>query len=128
MGSHNRITEEKYKTLKSKLKSPADDARVVKQFGVSLTVCRMVRNTNSYAEYCERRFRYHGNPNKKRPATHEPRRQEAVPRPPVVLITRDLEDPRDDVACLLALGRFALVCSIIALGIVAYAIFFRGGK
>lgn len=62
MGVHNRITAEKYKQLKAELHSPVDDDIAIAKYGLSRTTCRMVRNTANYAEYCERRFRYHGNP------------------------------------------------------------------
>ena len=62
MGSHNRITREKYNKIKQACNAPADDAKVMQKFGISQTTCRQIRNTEDYQEYCERVFRYHGHP------------------------------------------------------------------
>ena len=90
MGSHNCITMKKYKTLKQVLKTPADDASAVRKFGVSKTTCRMVRNTADYAEYCERRFRYHGNPAGGKKSRSQDQLQDYPPmlRPKVEGVTR----------------------------------------
>ena len=56
------ISKAKYDEIKKYLKVPADDAGVMKKFGISHTTTRDIRNTRDYAEYCERRFRYHGYP------------------------------------------------------------------
>lgn len=56
------ISKARYNEIKKYLHAPADDAGVMKKFGISQTTTRDIRNTRDYAEYCERRFRYHGYP------------------------------------------------------------------
>lgn len=82
MGTHNRITEERYRQMKELLKAPADDRVIAQTFGVSTSTCRNVRNTKDYAEYCERVFRYHGHPrgeNSRSTTTIRPAHRSAVP-------------------------------------------------
>lgn len=62
MGVHNRITKQKYNSMKKYLKKPSDDPTVAEKFGVGLTTCRNVRRTKDYNAYLERVFRFHGNP------------------------------------------------------------------
>ena len=76
MGTQNRVTEEKYKQikafvteqeLKGKMMSQID-AAVEKKFGFKQSTSQNIRRTKDYQGYCERVFRFHGNPVKK-PAT-----------------------------------------------------------
>ena len=62
MGTHNRITKTRYNQIKKNLKTPADDANAMREFGICATSCRNIRLTKNYDEYCERVFRYHGHP------------------------------------------------------------------
>lgn len=62
MGVHNRITEDKYNRIKKMLHTPADDERVMGIFEIGKSTCQNIRRTANYSEYCERVFRFHGNP------------------------------------------------------------------
>lgn len=82
MGLHNRITKKKYDKMKTysnrclaigTTPTSAVDARVSEKFGVSASTARNIRLTGDYQRYCERVFRYHGNPGRRKV------RVEAVP-------------------------------------------------
>lgn len=60
-----RITKERYDEIKKHLKVPADDAGVMAKFDIGKTTTRYIRNTKDYQEYCEKVFRFHGNPRKR---------------------------------------------------------------
>lgn len=51
MGSHNKITEEKYRKIKRLLKTPADDKKAIEKGLCGQTTCRIVRRTKNYREY-----------------------------------------------------------------------------
>lgn len=62
MGSHNRITKEKFEKIKKDCKTPFDDPLVAEKHGISTRTARGIRNSEDYQEYTERVFRYHGYP------------------------------------------------------------------
>lgn len=76
MGAQNRITKDKYNQIKAFLDQNAKnynktanlDEAACKKFGIGDTTSRAIRNTEDYVAYCERKFRFHGNPKKKTPA------------------------------------------------------------
>ena len=61
-GANHPMTKDIYNKMKAELKSPADDQRVSKKYDFGHSTVRMVRNTKSWDEYCECRWRYHGHP------------------------------------------------------------------
>lgn len=66
MGTHNRITKEKYQNIKTKAKRPEQDAELAKEFEVSISTIRNIRRTKNYEAYLERVLRFHGNPKSKK--------------------------------------------------------------
>ena len=53
MGIHNKITRDKYYEMKALLKSPKDDEKVIRQFRISQTTVRFIRNSPSYEFYAD---------------------------------------------------------------------------
>lgn len=47
----NRITPELYAEIKAKLHNPADDLKVMKEYGIGKTSAQSIRNTKNYEEY-----------------------------------------------------------------------------
>ena len=47
-----KITEEKYLKIKAELKSPADDKRAMKKYGLGASTVRRIRNTRNFYQYC----------------------------------------------------------------------------
>ena len=47
----NCVTPELYAELKSKLKRPVDDKKVMRKYKIGNSTCRSIRNTKSYEEY-----------------------------------------------------------------------------
>ena len=46
-----KITEEKYLKIKSEIKSPADDKRIMKKYGIGASTVRRIRNTRNFYQY-----------------------------------------------------------------------------
>lgn len=46
-----RVTEEKYLKIKAELKSPADDKRIMKKYGLGASTVRRIRNTRNFYQY-----------------------------------------------------------------------------
>lgn len=46
-----RITEKKYLKIKAELKSPADDKRIMKKYGLGASTVRRIRNTRNFYQY-----------------------------------------------------------------------------
>lgn len=51
MGAHNRITRIRYDKIKSELKTPKDDKKVIEKYKISKTTARYIRNSNNYRHY-----------------------------------------------------------------------------
>lgn len=57
---HNIITEQLYNDVKKVAKAPADDKKVVREFGISYTTARKIRNTRDFSEYRYKTIASHG--------------------------------------------------------------------
>lgn len=51
MGAANRITEARYKKIKVEAKSPKDDKRLMKKYGIKSSSIRRIRNTDDFWEF-----------------------------------------------------------------------------
>ena len=51
MGAKTKVTKVIYDKLKKELKSPKDDSRVMKKYGLGQTTVRAIRNSISYREF-----------------------------------------------------------------------------
>lgn len=63
------MTKQMYNQMKPYLRKPSDDFLVMKRFGYSKTVVKMVRNTKDWHEYEQRLHRFGGYPRKNQSAT-----------------------------------------------------------
>lgn len=79
MGTHNRITKEKFAEIKGKVKEPKDDVAIAEELGVGESTVRNVRLSKDYQAYCERVFRFHGNPGKRNKRVVKPKVVEYKP-------------------------------------------------
>lgn len=61
MGVHNKITRTKYEAIKSELKTPQDDKKVIEKYKISQTTARYIRRSKSFHHYVA-----WSNPNKSR--------------------------------------------------------------
>ena len=60
MGVHNKITRTKYEKIKSELKTPQDDKKVIEKYKISQTTARYIRRSKNFHHYVA-----WSNPNKK---------------------------------------------------------------
>lgn len=51
MGAANRITEARYKKIKAEARSPKDDERLMKKYGIKQSTIRRIRNTDNFWEF-----------------------------------------------------------------------------
>lgn len=51
MGVHNKITRTKYEAIKSELKTPQDDKKVIEKYKISQTTARYIRRSRDYRHY-----------------------------------------------------------------------------
>lgn len=84
MGSHNRITEEKFKKIKKDCRTPFDDPLVSEKHKISTRTARQIRNSKNYQEYTERVFRYHGYPKGR---SHSTEKKQPTPTTETVVMT-----------------------------------------
>lgn len=128
MGVHNRISETKYQQIKKMLKTPADDPKAMKTFGICAATARNIRNTADYQKYCERVFRYHGDPNRAKTKFVEP-----ISRKEIDDYWRQFEvlDGGDDrgtgMLGLVLLFLCVVASSALTVGLIWFAINFLGG-
>lgn len=52
-----RVTPELYAEIKSKLHSPSDDERVIREYGISKTTAKAIRNSKDFKAYHEKAMR-----------------------------------------------------------------------
>lgn len=124
------ISKTRYNEIKKYLHDPADDAGVMKKFGISQTTTRDIRNTRDYAEYCERRFRYHGYPKRAKynaePKTSEVKGASAptpdkAKMPLVIPVPVPIEAEKDDTSVLAkVVGTFLILCLCAAIATLTY--------
>lgn len=122
------ISKAKYDEIKKYLHVPADDAGVMKKFSISQTTTRDIRNTKDYAEYCERRFRYHGYPKRsanlgsKMPVmSSHISAPDKVKTPIVIPVPVPVEDEKDDMSVLAKIVTvFLILCLCVAIATLTY--------
>lgn len=114
----NCVTPELYAELKSKLNRPADDNKVMREYKISASTCRSIRNTNSYEEY-------RGRVADKRKATRdlesvvENAIYDREPNTTVVIESHKDEEPSIGARIV---GLFLLACLLLIAGGLTYAV------
>lgn len=112
----NCVTPELYAELKSKLNCPADDNKVMREYKISASTCRSIRNTNSYDEYRDRV----ANKRKAMRNLESIVENATYDREPKVTITTEVERPETSLGARIV-GLFLLACLLLIAGSLTYA-------
>ena len=113
----NCVTPELYAELKSKLNRPADDNKVMREYKISASTCRSIRNTNSYDEYRDRV----ANKRKAMRDLESIVENATYDREPKVTITTEVERPETSLGARIV-GLFLLTCLLLIAGGLTYAV------
>lgn len=122
MGTHNRITKEKYYRIKKMLKVPADDKKVIAKGLCGKTTCGLIRNTKDYYEYVHETRKCHHHPKKKVVA---PKKKQVELKPSDFELRETYEEARRSMKMLAMVLGTALI--ILIIGLLVAAVIVMGG-
>lgn len=123
MGSHNRITKEKYYKIKAILQKPADDKKAIARGLCGRTTCRLIRKSKDYYEYVRITRKCHHRPKK---VVVVPKKKQVELKPSDLKLREDYEEARRSMNMLAML--FLAILAILLAGLVWAVIALIGGN